>query len=90
MKGMTSFGKTNCNRFKSRVWRVLKGRTELKASWSKMDPEVKRNFFLEQHELVGRDLLACLELTVTKTTINKNVTEFGSTGDWLDKVCVAV
>ena len=79
-----------CNRLKSRIFRVLKGRTELKSNWSKMDPEIKKNFFLEQHELVGRDLLACLELAVTKTTINKTVTEFGSTGDWLDKVCVAV
>ena len=74
-----------CHSLKSRINRVMAKHGNLAADWTKMPEEDKKEFYKNYQSMVGDELLARLQESVTEYKRTSSSVEFTGTGEYYDE-----
>jgi hypothetical protein len=74
-----------CNRLATRVQKVLSQRVGLKDGWASLGPDERRQFYKENHLLLGTELAMQMDTTIRLHYTQKSSNSFAANGDWLDE-----
>ena len=75
-----------CHALKSRINRICAKHGNLAKDWTAVSDEEKKTFYKNFGNLVGEDLIARLQETITECKKTSSLVEFEGTGDFLDEI----